>query len=53
MTAAALASWAVSFLANGTMIIMPVVMLICAILTLGLAFAPDTTSDRVIYDTEK
>jgi MFS transporter, DHA1 family, multidrug resistance protein len=53
MTAAALASWAVSFLANGTMIIMPMVMLTCAILTLGLAFARVMTSDRVIYDTEK
>jgi len=53
MTAAALASWAVSFFANGTMIIMPMVMLICALLTLGLAFAPGTTSDHVVYDGEK
>jgi DHA1 family bicyclomycin/chloramphenicol resistance-like MFS transporter len=50
MTAAALASWAVSFLANGTTVIMPTVMLVCAFLTTGLVLVPVASNERVAYD---
>lgn len=49
MTAAATASWAVSFLDNGTTIVMPSVMLGCSFLTVAIAFMP-VSSQRIVYN---
>ena len=49
MTAAAIVSWIVSYLNNGTAFIMPAAMLACAFLALAIVFMPRSRDRHVVY----